>query len=156
MCAPTRDSWTSGECLRLDLTSETLTWDPYDPSYSEMETSMTDFQGHIVANSVSDRGHGFFINSLTTTTTASAADITDDPNFHNILQSHVMIASLNTLAANGTVLTTHNRKPVDYPTLATRWLITPDRTKLTIDRTTQRCVKTRDDSTLSRRFPTKD
>ena len=99
VCAPTRESWTSGECLRLDLTSETLTWDPYDPSYSEMETSMTDFQGHIVANSVSDRGHGFFINSITPTTTASVADITDDPNFYTILQLHVMIASLDTLAA---------------------------------------------------------
>jgi hypothetical protein len=57
MCTPTNDSWTSGECLRLDLTSETLIWDPYDPSYLEMETSMTDFHGHIVANSVYDRGH---------------------------------------------------------------------------------------------------
>jgi hypothetical protein len=78
-----------------------------------METSMTNFHGHIVASSVSDRGHGFLINSIMTMTTALAADTTDDPNFHMTLQSHVMIASLDTLAANGTVLTTCKRKPVD-------------------------------------------
>ena len=68
----------------------------------------------------------------------------------------MVIALLDTLTANGTILTNCKRNPVDNLTLVSRWLITPVCAKLTIDRMTQRCVKTRDDLTLSRRFQTND
>ena len=125
---PTHDSWTNGECLRLDLTSETLTWDPYDPQYTEMETSMTDFRGFVVANSASNRGHNLIIHSLTSThdqttdpqfydaLTHDPFDPTPDQQFYDALQSQVVISSLDTVAANGTFLTTRNQKKKNMST----------------------------------------
>lgn len=140
MSVPTLDSWTSGNYLWLNLTLDTLTWDPYSLAYSEMEMTVTDFQGHIVDNSILNGGHGFFISSITMTTTAPAADFINNCNLYLILQSPVKIALLDCCCKRYIF----DQRSVDHVTLSGRCLITPDPAKLTVDHMTQQCVKSED------------
>jgi hypothetical protein len=79
------------------------------------------------------------INLLSSLTT-DQADITNDENFYDVLASHDQISSIKT-SLNGHI---HSRKtaPIDPQTLATRWMISPERAKQTIVMTTQRGVRT--------------
>jgi hypothetical protein len=93
------------------------------------------------------------INLLSSLTT-DQADVIDDENFYDVLASHVQISSIET-SLNGHICL-RKTAPIDPPTLATRWMISPERAKQTVVMTTQRAVRTCLNPTLSRRFPTID
>ena len=75
-----------------------------------------------------------FINSLVTLT-QPAADVTRDDNFSRVLASNVMISSVDTSLTGH--LRTRAHKPLDFRTLAARWMISPAQAQKTIDVTTQ-------------------
>jgi hypothetical protein len=92
------------------------------------------------------RINSLVIDSLSSLTT-DQADITDDENLYDVLASHVQILSIES-SLNGHICL---RKivPIDPQTLATRWMISPERAKLTLVMTTQRGVRTCLNPTLS-------
>jgi len=139
---------------RLHLTSETLTWDPSTTLYEEQETAMIDYSGNIMSNAaVRGPSQTLIINELHSLTT-DMADITHDYNFHQVLASHVVISSVNA-NLNGHV-PLHRSAPIDFKTLAARWMVSPERAKRTVHLTTQRGVRTCLNPTLARRFLTND
>ena len=146
------DDFYSRHYPRLHLTSETLTWDPQTTLYEEQEQAMTNISGAIV-HDAAVRGPKLVINKLHSYAT-DPADITHDCNFHQILELHVAVSSIDT-TLDGHVLS-RKTKPIDSLTLAACWIISPERTKQTILRTTQRGVRTCLNPTLARRFPTND
>ena len=87
----TYDDWVSGDYPVIDLTSEHLEWDPTNPRYEDQENSMLDRPGEIIRNTTS-RGPLMVINSVATTT-VDAADITDDDNLGDVLESYVNCTS---------------------------------------------------------------
>jgi hypothetical protein len=113
---------------------------------------MMDYSGNIIRDAAM-RGPKLILNELQSLTT-NLADLTHDCNLHQVLTSHVVISSVN---AN---LSGHvrSRKTVliDFMTLAGRWMIAPDRAKKTVQRTTQRGVRTCLNPTPAQRFPTND
>jgi hypothetical protein len=148
------DEFNNHDHPRLHLTSETLTWDPLTTLYEEQEASMIDYSGNIVSNAaVRGPPQTLIINELHSLTT-DLADVTHVYNFHQVLTSHVVISSVD---AN---LTGHVRSrkaaPIDFKTLAARWMVSLDRAKRTIQLTTQRGVRTCLNPTLARRFLTND
>ncbi len=102
-----------------------------------------------------DRGQPFVINALSSMTT-DAADITNDENFGIALDQHVTvsIAALDTTKTAPGRIHSKAGKPVDAETLAKHWLIPANHTARTVDRTTQRGVRTMLNPTLSCCFPT--
>ena len=136
----------------IHLTSETLTWDPHTTIYEESEAAMINYSGDL-ARDVTERGPSLIINALHSLT-VDAVDITHDCNFHHVLKSNVVISSLDT-SLNGH-MRSRKTAPIDSLTLAARWMISPERTKRTVQQTTQRGVRTCLNPSLARRFPTND
>ena len=110
----TADDFYNDNIPRIDLTSETLTWDPSTTLYEEQENGMIDYSGNIVRDAAV-KGPHLVINALHSLTT-DLADITHDCNFHQVLQSHVTISSMDT-CLNGHVRT-RKTAPIDFTTLA--------------------------------------
>ena len=148
----TADDFYNDEIPRIDLTLETLTWDPSTTAYEEQENGMTDHSGAIVCDAAVRRPD-LVVSALTSPTT-DLVDILHDRNFHQVLLNHVHISSMDT-SLNGHIRT-RKTAPIDHLTLASRWMISPKKAKQTVQRTTQRGVRTCLNPTLARRFPTND
>jgi hypothetical protein len=103
----TADDFYNENIPRIDLTSETLTWDPSTTLYEEQENRMIDYSGAIVRDAAV-RGPDLVINALHPLTT-DLAGITHDCNFIQDLLSHVNISSIDT-SLNG-----HIRTPKTAP-----------------------------------------
>ena len=113
---------------------------------------MLNYSGDIVRDAAV-RGPGLVINALHSLT-IDTADITHDCNFHQVLQSHVTISSMDTCLTGN--VRSRKTAPIDFATLANRWMISPAKAKQTVQRTTQRRVRTCVNPTLARQFPTND
>jgi hypothetical protein len=148
----TINEFNSHDYLRLHLTSETLTWDPTTDLYEQQEHAMMDYSGNIV-HDAAIRGPKLILNELQSLTT-DPADLMHDCNFHQVLTSHVVVSSVNASLSGHVQLC--KTAPIDFMTLAGRWMITPDCAKKTVQRTTQGGVRTCLNPTLARRFPTND
>jgi len=74
----------------------------------------------VIACDAAMRGPNLVINELNSYA-IDLADITHDCNFHQILELHVTISSIDT-NLNGHVLSCKTR-PIDSLTLAARWMI---------------------------------
>ncbi len=131
----TINEFNSQECPRLHLTSETLTWDPTTTVYEEQETAMTNYSGKIVHDAVVRGPPPTLIINLLQSLTTDMAMITHDCNFHQVLTSHAIISSVDAS------LTRHVRArktaPIDFETLAARWMVSPECAKWTVQLTTQ-------------------
>jgi hypothetical protein len=99
------------------------------------------------------RGPNLVVNALNSLTT-DTADITHNCNFHQVLQSHVTISSMDSCLTGNVRL--RKTAPSDSMTLANRWMISLAKAKQTVQRTTQRGVRTCVNPTLARIFPTND
>jgi hypothetical protein len=134
----TIDEFNRHDHLRLHLTSETLTWDPTTDMCEQQEHAMMDYSGNIVRDAAM-RGPQPILNELQSLTT-DLADLTHDCNFHQVLTAHVILSSINS-SLSGHV---QSRKsaPIDFMTLAGRWMIAPDCAKKTVKQTMQRGVRT--------------
>jgi hypothetical protein len=148
----TVNEFNSHDYLRLHLTSETLTWDPMTDLYELQEHAMMDYSGNIVRDAAM-RGSKLILNELQSLTT-DLADLMHDCNFHHILTAHVVVSSVNSS------LSGHKRScktaPIDFMTLAGRWMIAPDCPKKTVQRTMQRGVRTCLNPTLAQQLPIND
>ncbi len=148
----TINEFNSQDYLQLHLTSETLTCNPTTDLYEQQEQAMVDYSGKIVRDAAV-REPKLIVNELQTLTT-DLADLMHDCNFHQVLTSHVVVSSVNT-SLSGHVRSCKTA-PIDYMTLAGRWLIAPDCAKKTVQQTMQRGVRTFLNPTLARRFLTND
>jgi hypothetical protein len=150
---PTADKWESGDTVRIDMMTESLDWNPNDPTYSSQEAAMTDYRGVVLPRP--DRGQLFVINALFFMTT-DVADITNDESFGIAFDQHVTVsvATLDTTKTAPGWIHSKAGKPVDAESLAKRWLIPANRAARTVDRTTQQGVCTMLNPTLSHHFPT--
>ncbi len=90
----TADEFYNDDIPRIDLTLETLTWDPSMALFEEQEISMINYSSNIVRDTDAREPH-LVINALHSSTT-DLADITHDCNFHQVLLSHVTISSMDT------------------------------------------------------------
>jgi hypothetical protein len=142
----------SHDYLRLHLNSETLTWDPTTDLYEQQEHAMMDYSGNIVRDAAA-RTPKLILNELLSLTT-DLADLTHDCNFHQVLTSHIVVSSVN--ASLSGHMGSRKTAPIDFMTLAGRWMIAPDHARKTMQRTTQRGFRTCLNPTLARRFPTND
>jgi hypothetical protein len=124
----TIDEFNSHDHLRLHLTSETLTWESTTDLYEQQEHAMMDYSGNIV-HDAAVRGPQLILNDLQSLTT-DLADLTHECNFYQVLTAHVIVSSANS-SLSGHV---RSRKsvPIDFMTLAGRWMIAPDRAKKTV------------------------
>ena len=93
------------------------------------------------------------INSLVSTS-CTAADVTSDEKFSCVLSSYVMISGVDTNSTGP--LTTKVKAPIDFRTLAARWMISPQQAQKTITVTTQRGVCECLNPNIACRFPTND
>ncbi len=134
----TIDEFNSHDYLQLHLTSETLTWDPTTDLYEQQEHAMMDYSGNIVRDAAV-RGPKLILNELQSLTT-DLADLTHDCNFHQVLTSHIVVSSVDASLSGHVRLC--KTAPIDFMTLAGRWMIAPDRAKKTVQRTMQRGVRT--------------
>jgi hypothetical protein len=148
----TADDFYNDDIPRIDLTSETLTWDPSTTIYEEQKNEMTDHSGAIVRDAAV-RGPDLVVSALHSMTT-DLADILHDRNFRQVLLSHVHISSMDTSLIGH--IQTRKTAPIAHMTLASRWMISPEKAKRTVQRRTQRRVRTCLNPTLARRFPTND
>ena len=130
----------SQDYLRLHLTSETLTWDPTTNLYEQQENAMMDYSSNIIHDATM-RGQvpTLIVNELQLLTT-DMADTTHDCNFHQFLTSHVIVSSINASLSGHVRL--HKTAPIDFMTLATRWMVAPDRAQQTVQSTTWQGVRT--------------
>jgi hypothetical protein len=110
----TADDFYNEDIYRIDLTSETLTWDPSTTLYEDQENGTIDHSGAIVRDAAV-RGPDLVINALHSLT-SDLADIIHDCNFIQVLVSHVNISSMDT-SLNGHIRTCKTA-PIDYVTLA--------------------------------------
>ena len=99
------------------------------------------------------RPNTLVINSLVSTS-HTAADVTSDDNFSCVLSSYVMISGFDSNSAGP--LTTKVKAPIDFRTLAARWMISPQQAQKTITVTTQQGVRKCLNPNIARRFPTND
>jgi hypothetical protein len=150
----TINEFNSQDYPRLHLTSETLTWDPTTNLYEQQENAMIDYSGHIVHDAAM-RGQvpTLIINELQLLTT-DLADMTHDCNFHQVLTSHVVVSSID--ASLSGHVRSHKAAPIDFMTVAARWMIALERAKKTVQLTTQRGVHTCLNPTLAQQFLTND
>ena len=90
------------------------------------------------------------INAVATSLQIDAADFTDDDNFAVALESTSCVPS------KLSKIVSKSRPKVDHVTLARKWGISPEKAKRTVQRTTQRGMRTVLHPSLSRRFRTND
>jgi hypothetical protein len=146
------DEFNSHDYLRLHLNSETLTWDPTTDLYEQQEHAMMDHPGNIVRDAAV-KGPKLILNELQSLTT-DLADLTHDCNFHQVLTAHIVVSSINSSLSGHMRL--RKTAPIDFTTLSGQWMIALDHAKKTVQRTTQRGVRTCLNPTLAQRFPTID
>ncbi len=116
---------------------------------------MVDYSGCVVTTTRPLMMHidSLVIDPLSSLTT-DQADVTDNENHYDVLASHVQILSIESSLNDH--ICSRKIAPIDPQTLATRWMISPERAKQTVVMTTQRGVRTCLNPTLSQRFPTND
>jgi hypothetical protein len=150
----TINEFNSQDYPRLHLTSKTLTWDPTTNLYEQQENAMMDYSGNIVRDAAM-RGQvpTLIVNELQSLTT-DLADMMHDCNFHQVLMSHIVVSSVN--ASLSGHVQSHKAAPIDFMTLAARWMIALEHAKKTVQLTTQRGVRTCLNPMLARQFPTND
>jgi hypothetical protein len=102
---------------------------------------MIDYSSNIVCDAaVKGQVPTLIVNELQSLLTADMADMMHDCNFHQVLTSHVVISSIDA-SLSGHVLSCKTA-PIDFMSLAARWMIAPDCAKKTVQLTTQRGIQT--------------
>ncbi len=89
---------------------------------------MIDYSGRVLTTTQPLMGHiNHLVINLLSSLMTDQADVIDDKNFYDVLAFHAQISSIET-SLNGYIC---SRKivPIDPQTLATRWMISPERAK---------------------------
>jgi hypothetical protein len=104
----------------------------------KQENTMMDYSGNII-HDAAVRGPKLILNELQSLTT-DLADPTHNCNFHQVLTAHIIVSSIDSSLSGHVRL--RKVAPIDFMTLTGRWMITPNRAKETVQRTTQRGIHT--------------
>ena len=138
------------DCTSYDLTYELPEWDPQTDEFQRMEDAMTGNDGTILERSDALRSRGrVLVSGLTCAPSASIPTLFDHDNFVCALQSNRLIDRVD-------VSTSSRRPRIDHITLSQKWGTSLEAAKRTIERTTQRGLRTVLHPSLSRRFRTND
>ena len=151
---PSIRDWDYQLYARIDLTSETLDWNPASTRYQEQEEAMTDYRGQVTAREPASDDDALFVCSMTSTMLMPSIDLVSDDNFASALKSKVQQVSVGDSRPGN--VTSKQGKHVDAQALVRRWGITPERAKRTVRVTTQRGVRHVLHPSLARRYPTND
>jgi hypothetical protein len=96
--------------------------------YEQQEHAMMDYSGNIVRDAAV-RGPQLILNELKYLTT-DLADLMHDCNFYQVLTAHIVVSSVNSSLSGHVRL--RKSAPIDFMTLAGRWMIATDRAKKTV------------------------
>jgi len=97
---PTEDERPSEQHAWYPLTSETQTWDSTRNFYEDQEAIMMEYHDNVVPTGhPTMRGQSLVIDEFTSLT-ADTADMTNNDNFHLVLQSCALISSVETTSEN--------------------------------------------------------
>ena len=142
---PTTVEFEDDDIPKLDMTYESPEWDPGDPEWATQEASTMNSRGrvHDFDNVIAEGRR--FINLVSTS--AQSADFTSDEYFHVALQALVNVSR---------VKVGNSRRAIGHELLADKWMVSPEVARRTLERTTQRGVRTISHPSLSRRFRTND
>ena len=136
---PSQAEWDSGIIPRIDLTSRDLTWDPSTKSYESQEDAVYErLKRERISNNLP--APGYRISSMSSMGN-DAVDVTDDDNFADILESNV-IASISSVHSNSGIIRSKSQPAIDHLKLSEHWNISPERARMTVNRTTQKGVQT--------------
>ncbi len=142
---PTTVEFEDEDNPKLDMTYKSPEWDPSDPDWAPQEASTMDSRGrvHDLDNVIAE-GRRF---KNLVSTSAQYADFTSNEYFHVALQARVNVSR---------VKVGKSCRAIGHELLADKWLVSPEVACRTLERTTQRGVRTISHPSLSRRFRTND
>ena len=126
---------TTEEGVQCELTYEAPVWDPQDEVYTTQEDNMVDSQGNVLKRAgLGGSGHKFMVAGVhVETKEPSLQEIEDD--LAEALQSNRVISGVG-------VSTTEAKRKLDPATLAVKWDIGLDKAARTIEKTTQKGMRT--------------
>jgi hypothetical protein len=139
---PTTVEFEDEDIPKLDMTYKSPEqWDPSDPDWATQEASTMDSRGrvHDLDNVIAEGRR--FINLVSTS--AQSADFTSDEYFHVALNARVNVSR---------VKVGNSRRAIGHKLLEDKWMVSPEVAPRTLERTTQRGVRTISHPSLSRRF----
>ena len=148
---PSMREYEDDNIQNIAMTSELPDWEPSEADFAEQEAGMTDFRGQVLDRETIERGRSV-ISSVSTGSDINGNDIisidfTADNNFGNALADTIKVSRVG--VSKGKVGVTAQR-------LSKNWNISPEAAKRTVERTTQRGVRTTLNPSLSRRYSTQD
>jgi hypothetical protein len=143
--------------LHYNLTPPTSNWDPHTDSYANQEASMTNHQGEIIERKL----------NATQNNTIAASTILDDGyaqvQICSVLQSISPSLNISTFAASIDDNRFHinsiksgKRKGITAKELSHLWRISPTIAQITLESTTQYCLRSAEHPSLSRRYKSND
>ena len=102
-------------------------FEPANPSYKEQENAIIDHTGQVVDRTVLRRRNATLVINALDSSVKTAADFTDNNNFYRMLTSHIMISNVDTNSTGH--MRTRAHAPIDFWTLAARWMISPEQSQ---------------------------
>ncbi len=152
---PTKDEFEGSDSV-FELTAQGPEWDPQTTSYAEQEAAMLDHKGEVIEKA---EHPPFYICHLESCTKMDREDHEFDFEFGMALEANRSVSAVDAkvpaeMAAGG--LDSQKRPPLEAKVLAKRWHISEDAARRTLQKTTQRGVRTVLNPALSRRFQSND
>ena len=147
---PTRkpSRWELENLQSLELTSNDVEWDPHDQQYQEQEENMTNDRGF--SREPRDRANSRFVAALgvsqVTNALTSISSTLEHDTFAIALQHQCQISSVKSKEKN----------VMSPEKLASNWNIGLEAAKRTLEKTTQRGIRSVANPSISRRFRTND
>ena len=90
---PSLNHWGSHKYPRINLTSDHLIWDPSDTEFSDQEDAMRNHSGELIYWDPYENNPTMIISAFLSDSTP-LADITNDNNFANVLESYVQVSAV--------------------------------------------------------------
>ena len=142
--------------LHYHLTPSKPTWNPHDSSYATQESSMITFNGDIHNKKSSNRHN-------TIASTSTSEDITPPIQICSVLHSISSTLDTSDFAYNISEekysiksIRSGKRTGITAKELSKLWSISPELAQMTLESTTQYCVRTAEHPSLTRRYNSND
>ena len=137
------------EGVQCELTYETPDWDPQDEMFSTQEDNMVNSQGNVLRRGgLRGEARKFMVAGLVVET--------KEPSLQEVEDDLGQVLNDNRIISGVGVTATESKRKLDAATLADKWDIGLDKAARTIEKTTQRGMRTVLHPSLSRRFRTND
>jgi len=142
---PSTAEFADDDIPKLDMTYESPEWDPGEPDWATQEASTMNLRRQVYDLDNIIAGGRRFINLVSTS--EQSADSTANDYFLGALQACVKVSR---------VKVGNSRRAIGHEMLADKWLVSPEVARHTLERTTQRGVRTISHPSLSCSFRTND